>query len=112
MVRIPIKTSSCDYEAVIEQNVLARAGVVLRARLRGAQPLFVVTVPPVRRRWGRVMLTSLEARGFTPTVLGMRAGERFKRLSTMEDLAGKLVKAGADGKAVVLAFGGGVVGAV
>src|SRR5437870_10591155 len=112
MVRIPIKTSSCDYEAVIEQNVLARAGVVLRARLGGAQPLFVVTVPPVRRRWGRVLLQSLEASGFTPTVLEMRDGERFKRLSTLEALAEKLVKAGAGRKAVVLAFGGGVVGDV
>src|SRR6266581_8995708 len=112
MVRIPVKTSSCGYEAVIEQNVLARAGVVLRALLGSAQPLFVVTVPPVRRRWGRVLLQSLEASGFSPMVLEMRDGERFKRLSTVEDLAEKLVKAGADRKAVVLAFGGGVVGDV
>src|SRR6266567_1427781 len=112
MVRIPVKTSSCGYEGVIEQNVLARAGVVLRALLGSAQPLFVVTVPPVRRRWGRVLLQSLEASGFSPMVLEMRDGERFKRLSTVEDLAEKLVKAGADRKAVVLAFGGGVVGDV
>src|SRR5216684_3458832 len=112
MVRIPVKTSSCGYEAVIEQNVLARAGVVLRSLLSGAQPLFVVTVPPVRRRWGKVLLQSLEANGFSPTVIEMGDGERFKRLSTLEGLAEKLVKAGADRKAVVLAFGGGVVGDV
>jgi len=75
MVRIPVKTSSCGYEGVIEQNVLARAGVVLRALLGSAQPLFVVTVPPVRRRWGRVLLQSLEASGFSPMVLEMRDGE-------------------------------------
>jgi 3-dehydroquinate synthase len=112
MVRIPVKTTSRGYEAVIEQNVLARAGVILKALLGGAQPLFVVTVPPVRRRWGKTLLQSLEASGFSPTVLEMRDGERFKRLSTLEDLAEKLVKAGADRKAVVLAFGGGVVGDV
>jgi 3-dehydroquinate synthase len=112
MVRIPVKTSSCGYEAVIEPNVLARAGVILKALLGGAQPLFVVTVPPVRHRWGRVLLQSLEASGFSPTVLEMRDGERFKRLSTLEGLAEKLVTAGADRKAVVLAFGGGVVGDV
>src|SRR5260370_16898584 len=42
----------------------------------------------------------------------MGDGEGFKRLSTLESLAEKLVKAGADRKAVVLALGGGVVGDV
>jgi len=42
----------------------------------------------------------------------MRDGERFKRLSTVESLAEDLLQAGADRKAVVLAFGGGVVGDV
>lgn len=112
MVRIPIKTASHAYEAVIEHGVLTRAGAILGELLGGVQPLFVVTVPPVRRRWGKVLQESLRAAGFAPKFVEMPDGETRKRLSTVESLSEQLVKLGADRKAVVLAFGGGVVGDV
>jgi len=112
MVRIPVKTASRNYEAVIEHGLLSRAGEILRELLGGIQPVFVVTVPPVRRRCGRVLLQSLADAGFASKVVEMRDGERFKRLSSLESLADDLVKVGADRKAVVIAFGGGVVGDV
>jgi 3-dehydroquinate synthase len=112
MVRVPIQTASASYEAVIEHGLLARSGEILRQLLGGVQPVFVVTVPPVRRRWGKPLLRSLKSAGFVPQIIEMRDGERFKRLSTIETLSEKLLKLGADRKAVVLAFGGGVVGDV
>ncbi len=112
MVRIPIKTAFAGYEAVIEDGLISRAGEILNQLLGGVQPLFVVTVPPVRRRWGKPLLRSLLSSGFAPQVIEMRDGERFKRLSTVEALSEQLLKHGADRKAVVLAFGGGVVGDV
>jgi 3-dehydroquinate synthase len=112
MVRILVKTASASYEAVIEHGLISRAGEILREVLGGVQPLFVVTVPPVRRRWGKPLLRSLQSAGFAPQVIEMRDGERFKRLATVEDLSEKLLKLGADRKAIVLAFGGGVVGDV
>src|SRR6266542_2673479 len=112
MVRIPLTTPSHSYEALIEHGVLSRSGPILKELLGGLQPLFVITVPPVRRRWGRILLRSLESSGFSPKVVEMRDGERFKRLSTVEALADGLIRTGADRKAVILAFGGGVVGDV
>ena len=111
MIRIPVRTETCSYDAVIGHGALARAGAILK-HLVGQRPLFVVTVPPVRRRWGTALLHSLQAAGFSPKVVDMRDGERFKRLATVETLAEELLKLGADRKAVVLAFGGGVVGDV
>ena len=101
-----------NYEAVIEHGLLSRTGEILRALLGGTPPVFVVTVPPVRRRWGRPLLRSLKAAGFTTQVIEMRDGERFKRLATVETLSEKLVKLSADRKSVILALGGGVVGDV
>lgn len=112
MVRIPVKTASASYEAVIEHGLLSRTGEILRELLGKTQLVFVVTVPPVGRRWGKPLLRSLQAAGFTPQVIEMRDGEPFKRLSTVEALSEKVLKLGADRKAVVLAFGGGVVGDV
>jgi 3-dehydroquinate synthase len=111
MIRVPVKTPSRSYEAVIESGVLNRAGEILTSLLRD-QELYVITVPAVRRRWGKVLLRSLKLSGFSIRMIEMPEGERFKRLSTLEVLAGKMVKLGADRHAGVLAFGGGVVGDV
>src|SRR5216683_130860 len=112
MVRVPVKTASASYEAVIEHGLLSRAGEILRELLGGVQPLFVVTVRSVRRRWGKPLLRSLKSAGLSAQVIEMLDGERFKRLSTVETLSEKLLKLRADRKAVILAFGGGVVGDV
>ena len=111
MLRIPIQTQSAGYEAVIEHGSLNRAGAMLKELLR-VGPVFVVTVSPVRRRWGKPLLKSLSLAGFAPKVIEMPDGERHKRLSTVEKLAGQLLKLGADRKATIIAFGGGVVGDV
>jgi len=112
MLRIPVNTASHSYEAIIEEGALSRAGAILNDLLAGMPALFVVTVPPVRRRWSKLLLQSLTSAGFTVSIIEMPDGERFKRLSTIESLAEKLIQVGADRNAVVLAFGGGVVGDV
>jgi 3-dehydroquinate synthase len=69
----------------------------------------VVTVPPVRRRWAKVLLQSLSAAGVEADLLEMADGERSKRLATLEKLAEKLVKLGADRGVILIALGGGIV---
>jgi len=113
VLRIPINTKSHAYEAVIEHGALARAGDLMRKALAGETPrVFVVTVGPVRRRWGKVLARSLDAAGFVHGFAEMRDGETYKRMSTVDQLAENLVRLGADRKALVIAFGGGVVGDV
>ena len=72
----------------------------------------MVTVPPVRRRWANVLVKSLSASGIDTDVLEMPDGERSKRLATLEKLAERLVKQGADRGVTLIALGGGVVGDV
>jgi 3-dehydroquinate synthase len=122
MTRVTIAVQPRPYEAVIENGLLLRAGEQLREILSVARAptpasgdrnsLFVVTVPPVRRRWGKKLMTSLSAAGFKARVVEMSDGERHKKLATVEQLAEKLTRLGADRNAVIVAFGGGVVGDV
>jgi len=112
MVCVPVNTPSHCYEAIIEHGILSRAGTILKELFDPPPTLFVVTVSPVRRRWGKALLRSLDAAGFAIRVIEMPDGERFKRLSTVESLAEDLLRAGADRKSVVVALGGGVVGDV
>jgi 3-dehydroquinate synthase len=100
------------YQALIENGLLSRAGSVLSELLPQASRIFVVTVAPVRRRWGAKFLASLRSAGFAPEVIVMPDGEPSKRLATVETMAEKLARLGADRQAVIIALGGGVVGDV
>jgi len=114
MTRVNIVVQPRPYEAVIGLGLLERAGVQLREILgaRGTPALFVVTVLPVRRRWGKKLEASLVRADFRTKLVEMPDGERHKKLATVEQLAEKLSRLGADRNAVVVAFGGGVVGDV
>jgi 3-dehydroquinate synthase len=112
MSRVTISAPPHPYEAIIEAGLIERAGARLRDVLGGREELFVITVAPVRRKWGKKLTTSLSEAGFKAQIVEMPDGERSKKLATVEQLAEKLVRLGADREAAVVAFGGGVVGDV
>src|SRR5450755_1791908 len=96
MTVVKIATQPRSYEAVIESGLLLRAGEQLRAVAHGRQNVFVVTVPPVRRKWAKALTKSLIAADFRVRVIEMPDGERHKNLATVEKLAEQLTAAGAD----------------
>src|SRR5258708_35639303 len=110
--RIKITVPQRSYEAIIESGLLANAGPLVREVLGKGKRLFVVTVEPVRRRWGKKLVASLATAGFDPEILEMKDGERSKKLASVEQLAEKLTRLGADRNAAIVAFGGGVIGDV
>jgi 3-dehydroquinate synthase len=112
MIRVTIAVQPRPCDAIIENGLLERAGQQLRSVLGDRRDLIVVTVPPVRRKWGKKLMTSLSAAGFAARFVEMSDGERYKKLATVEQLAEKLSVLGADRNSVVVAFGGGVVGDV
>ena len=102
-----------SYDVLIENGLLAGIGGHLRRLLGERRSLFVITCRSgALRKWGKNCLTSLSAAGFEPEFIEMPNGERYKRLSTVEALSEKMTRLDADRRAVVLAFGGGVVGDV
>jgi 3-dehydroquinate synthase len=112
MTRVTITVQPRPYDAWIEVGLLARAGTLLREAVPEKRQFFVVTVPPVRRKWGKKLEKALEASDFRVTFIPMQEGETSKTLATVERLGEKLAKAGADRNSGVIAFGGGVVGDV
>ncbi|GAC1430145.1 MAG: 3-dehydroquinate synthase [Terriglobales bacterium] len=100
------------YEVVVQNGLLRHAGPRFVELFGQAKPIFVVTVAPVRRRWGKKLMDSFLDAGLTAKFVEMPEGERFKKLGTVEDLAEKLTGFGADRNAVIVAFAGGVVGDV
>jgi len=118
-MRVTVAVPPRPYQAVIEDGLLNRAGALLRdlGVAGGATPAnhrsqqaFVITVPQVHRRWGKRLLHALAAAEFNAQVIEMRDGEPHKKLATVEALAEKMLRLGADRDAMIIAFGGGVVG--
>src|SRR3954462_5303785 len=96
------------YRAVIENGVLKRAGEVITQPLPGRTRVYVVTSAPIRKVLGETLAESLK--GLDATYFEVPDGEKYKTLKTVEDVARKMVKKGADRKSLVIALGGGVVG--
>ena len=72
--------------------------------------VFVVSTPPVFRRYGSRLRQGLTSAGFQVAEALMPNGEKHKTLETVKFLYGRAVKAGVDRKSVLIALGGGVVG--
>src|SRR4051812_771984 len=105
MQRVDVNIPASPYAALIENGILHRVGQHVSELLPDRKHVFVVTSPPIKKLWGDALSKSLEA--FETVFLEMPDGERSKTIKTVEDLARKMVKRGADRQAVVLALGGG-----
>jgi 3-dehydroquinate synthase len=106
---IQLKTPQQSYEIVIGSGLIKTLPARLK-KLRGAKPFrpFLITSPEIWGLWGRQVLSAFGKQ--EPTVLFIPAGEKHKRLRTLESLLEQLAQAGADRDALLIAFGGGVIG--
>lgn len=109
MPSIVVKTKSAEYPVVVRPRLLEKLAAHLAAAGRRS-PVFVVTSPEIWALWGDRFLASLTPKGIQVCTLFIPAGERYKRFATVERLAEELIHAGAKRDALLVAFGGGVVG--
>jgi 3-dehydroquinate synthase len=105
---IPLTTPSASYEIVIGANLFSTLEKRLCKLAGGTLPkLFLVTSPEIWGLWSQQVLASFKT---PPTVLFLSAGERHKRMASVESLAQQLALGGADRDSILLALGGGVIG--
>jgi len=109
MTRVTIAVQPSPYDAIIENGLLERVGEHLREIVGDRLHLFIVTVPPVRRKWSKKLMKSLAAAGFKARLIEMSDGERHKRLVTVEQLAEKLTRLWSDRYSLFGSCGGRVV---
>jgi len=112
LTRIPVRTSSRSYEVVVERGLLRSASALLQGLVPSHAKTFLVSSEPILKLWGIPLTESFSAGGRHVALLEMPDGETSKKLRTVERLAEKMVKLGADRRSVVVALGGGVVGDV
>jgi 3-dehydroquinate synthase len=109
---VEVNVPGHPYPVVIESGLLPRLGPLLRQYLPDHSRYVIVTNPPVEKLYATIVTQSLAQSEIAHAVVTMPDGEKYKTLSTVGDLASKLLKRGADRKTAILALGGGVVGDV
>jgi 3-dehydroquinate synthase len=109
---IRVTTPQAAYDVTIAPGLLRTLYPACASSTPVVPPrTFVITSPEIWALWHTRFLASFPADAQPPRLF-LPAGERHKRLATVESLANQLVLAGADRDSILLAFGGGVIGDV
>lgn len=106
---LSVRSSVGDYDVLVGGGLLARAGEFLHARGFGAR-CAVVTDANVAALCAETLLAGLRRAGFDPTLIEIPPGESSKSLAQAGAICERMVEAGLDRHAFVVALGGGVVG--
>jgi 3-dehydroquinate synthase len=106
---IRVRAAAGDYSVVCRRGLLRDAGREI-ARLGKFSSAHILSSKRVWRAVGKMVRRGISARAAQVHLFD--DGEAAKNLETVEAIARKLVRAGADRKSLLIAVGGGVVGDV
>jgi 3-dehydroquinate synthase len=109
MKKIPVRSANGYYHIVCGRGASAQAASAL-AKLGRKGTVFLVSSPRVWRHWGARIEKAFK--GISKATILFDDREASKNLSTIEHVCRRLVRAGADRRATLVAIGGGVVGDV
>jgi 3-dehydroquinate synthase len=107
---IRVRATAGDYPVVCRRGLLRHAGAEI-ARLGKFSSVHILSSRRVWRAAGKEVRRGIPARMAAQVHL-FDDSEAAKNLKTVEEIARKLVRAGADRKSLLIAVGGGVVGDV
>ena len=107
---IRVRASAGDYSVACGPGILRQAGRVIE-KLGRFTSVHILSSPKVWRAVAGTVRRGISP-AHEPQVHLFNDAETAKNLRTVEEMARKLVRAGADRKALLIAVGGGVVGDV
>ena len=110
MAAIPVTTASANYSVFIQPGLLDTLASRIHRVAGNQRSLFVVTSPEIWSLWSKPFLATFIAKNVPIHPLFVPPGEQHKRLATVERLAEEMARAGAKRDALLIAFGGGVLG--
>ena len=106
---VRVGTPSRSYDVHVGAGILDEVGAIAR-EAAGGERACIITETTVGPLYAARVAASLAAAGYGVTTLEFAAGERHKRLSTLETLLEGLAEAALTRDDVVVALGGGVTG--
>jgi 3-dehydroquinate synthase len=109
MARTTVPLSGNPYEIIVGGGILNRTGEFVREILPPSR-CALITDTNIAALYSDAVVASLRDAGFHPEVVTIPTGEKSKSLNTTEAVCDRMIAAGLDRSAFVVALGGGVVG--
>lgn len=106
---VEVSLGDRSYPVHIGKNLLLEAGVICR-RFHTGTRCAIITDSHVAPLHSAPLLESLAQSGYHPELVIVPAGEKSKSLAEVEKICDRMIVAGLDRSALVIALGGGVVG--
>jgi shikimate kinase/3-dehydroquinate synthase len=106
-VHVPLAERA--YDILIGPGLISRAGAEAAAVLPRRRAV-VIADETVAALHGKALAASLDATGFSHTMLTVPAGEQSKSMAVLAGLLDRMAEGGIDRRTGVIALGGGVVG--
>ena len=100
--------SASSYDIIIGRNVVSRLPAFIGSLK--ADKAAIITDTNVGRIYGNEIVALLRKNGISCCTISFRAGERSKRLSTVEKIQEQMLQNGIGRKSIAVLLGGGVVG--
>lgn len=107
--KLQIRSPENVYPIWVGEGMLAQVGAAMQECALRQTDVGIVTNPQIAALYQDVLEDSLRCAGFTPHLLAMPEGERYKVLDTVRDLYSQCVQANLDRSSTIVALGGGVV---
>jgi 3-dehydroquinate synthase len=107
--RVTVRTGTQSYDVFVGSQLLEKSGALVSQRFKGPA-CAIISDDNVATLFAQTVIASLTSAGFQPTLLTIRPGEASKRLEEAGKLCDRMIEAGLDRTAFVVALGGGMVG--
>jgi 3-dehydroquinate synthase len=107
--RVTVPLDEKTYDILIGPGLLTEVVEDIKS-LGEFSGYFIVTDDNVADLLGHDLEAMFETAGLSVSMLTFPSGEQSKNINVIEELARKMVRAGADRKSLVIALGGGVAG--
>jgi len=103
------KKALSSYEIRIGKDIIDRMALIIAKNHKAGRHVMIAD-NCVGGLYGQKLLSNLKDIGLNAHLIEFPAGEASKNINTVLDIAGKLLKSGADRETCLIALGGGVVG--
>ena len=106
---VEVRLGERSYKVLIGDGILHSLGELLHGLGLGIS-CAVITDSNVEKLYAADVIKNLTAEGFRPVLIAVPAGEKSKSVAQAAEVCDRMIAAGLDRKAFVVALGGGVIG--
>ena len=108
-IQIPIEKKS--YEVTIKSGLLFEIGdKLIELGIKNTRKILIISNQEIANLFGKNLLSNLKKNNYSAQIFIIKAGERYKNISTLNEIYNAAFEYGMERGSLMIALGGGIVG--